>query len=129
MSEFRGYLVRLNARPDFDALTPGEQHQLNAHFDPFAGEVNIDGVMIRWDYIEAVEVVEAARAQGPSGWLVRQLMGGKHYHVGIYYGRQEAVLSNVTYDIAAYIVKTVAFHAPNPVRYSGIEGITAIAHE
>jgi hypothetical protein len=128
MSEFLGYLERLKARPNPDELSESERAYLAQHFDPFSGEVIIDGTSIRWDYLDEVEAVKAARAAGPSGWLVRAVMGDDRYHVGLYYGKQEAVLPNVSLAIARYVVQTVAFYAPHPVRYKGIEGLSPIAN-
>jgi hypothetical protein len=127
MSEFLGYLQRLKVRPDEDDLTQGEIRYLKGHFDPNAAEVTVDGVPINWTHIDEVEVVKAARERGPMGWMVKQMMGEDRYHVGIYYGAHEAVLINVPLKTAEHVVRTIAFYAPQPIRYSGIEGLSPLA--
>ena len=127
MSEFLGYLQRLNVRPDPDDLTPTENRYLQDHFDPYAAEVLVDGVPINWRHIESIEVVPAARERGPSGWFVKQVMGDDRYHVGIYYGAHEAVLINVSLKTAEYVVRTIAFYAPQPIRYHGVPGLSPVS--
>lgn len=127
MSEFLGYLQRLNVRPDPEALSPVERNALQANFDAYAGEVVVNGQPINWSKIEEVEVVKAARAAGPAGWLVKQMYGEDRFHVGIYFGPEEAVLTNISLKAAEYVVRTIAFYAPHPVRYKGIEGLSPIA--
>lgn len=126
MSEFRGFLQRINVRPDPDDLTAAEWKHIQEHFDIHAGEVLIDGFPVRWDFIEEIEVVKAARVAGPSGWLVKQFVGDDRYHVGIYYGAHEAVLPNISLKAAQFVVQSIAYYAPNPIRYSGVEGLSPI---
>ncbi|MFO7320597.1 MAG: hypothetical protein DIU68_002615 [Chloroflexota bacterium] len=128
MGDFRGYLQRLNVRPDPEALGPAGKAALQAHFDPYAAEVVVNGRTIAWSSIDEVEVVRAARVGGPAGWLVKQMYGEDRYHVGIYFGPEEAVLTNVPLSVAEHVVRTIAFYAPHPVRYSGVEGLSPIAH-
>lgn len=107
-----------------DTLTPAERDYIQQHFDPYANEVVINRDTIGWDTIEEVEVAEAARSTGPAGWLVKYLfMGGSRYHVGVYFGREEAVLTNMTLNCARYIVQMIAFYAPKRVLYNGPEDI------
>jgi hypothetical protein len=121
------YLQRSNARPDLDDLSPVEVRALQHRFDPYAGEVVVEGQSIGWDEIEEVEVARAARASGPAGWLVRYLVhGGERYHVGLYFGQQEAILPNVTLKVARYVVQCVAFYAPQSVRYTGPDDLVPL---
>lgn len=126
MSEFQGYLQRLKVRPDADALSASERSHVNTHFDPYAGEVVINGEPIDWRDIEEIEVARAARANGPDGWLVRQMYGDDRYHVGVYYGAYEAILTNLTLKSAEYVVRTIAFYAPQSIRYNGIKGLSPV---
>jgi len=126
MSEFLGYLQRLKVRPDADTLSASDRSHLNERFDPYAGEVVINGEPVNWRSIEEVEVARAARAHGPAGWFVKQMYGDERYHVGVYYGAYEAVLTNLTLKSAEYVVRTIAFYAPQSIRYSGIEGLSPV---
>lgn len=124
------YLQRLNVRPSIEDLTQAEARYMQSHFDPYAGEVIVNGESIAWDEIEEIEVARAPRIGGPAGWIVRHFIhGDERYHVGIYFGHNEAVLPNVSLNIAQYVVKTVAFYAPNRVRYTGPEGLFTLADE
>ncbi len=124
------YLQRLKVRPSIDDLTSAEASYIQSHFDPYAGEVIVNDEPIAWMEIEEVEVAKAARVGGPAGWIVRHFIhGDETYHVGLYFGRNEAVLPNVSLNVAQYVVKTVAFYAPNPVRYTGPEGLFSLADE
>ena len=126
MSEFLGYLQRLKVRPDADALAASDRSHLQAHFDPYAGEVVITGEPIEGRAIEAVAVAQAARSPGPAGWFVKAMYGEERYHVGIYYGAYEAVLTNLTLQSAEYVVRSIAFYAPQSIRYSGVEGLSPL---
>lgn len=121
------YLQRLKARPSLDDLPAAEARYIHQHFDIYAGEVVVHQQPIAWDAIEAVEVVKSPRASGPAGWFVRHVVhGDERYHVGLYFGRQEAVLPNVSLSIARFIVQSVAFYAPVPVRYVGPDGLSPV---
>jgi hypothetical protein len=126
MSDSPGFLKRLKVRPDLDTLTNAERSYLQAHFDPNAAEVFVNGESISWSEIDEVEVVAAARMAGPAGWLVRFMYGKARYHVGIYFGRNEMVLPNVSLSVAEYVVQAIAFYAPNPIRYKGVEGLSLL---
>ena len=124
------YLQRIKARPDIDALTPGEVRFVRNTFDPYAGEVLVDGQSVGWDEIQEVEVATAARMIGPAGWVVRHLVhGNERYHVGLYFGHQEAIVPNVTLNVARYIVQCIAFYAPLPIRYTGPDGLSPTVDE
>jgi hypothetical protein len=62
------------------------------------------------------------------GWFVKRfiLKNIERYHVGIYYGAHEAVLPNITWDTARHVVETIAFYAPQPVKYTGPEGLVKL---
>ncbi|MCB9449841.1 MAG: hypothetical protein H6672_00285 [Anaerolineaceae bacterium] len=120
-------LKRLKVVPDYDALTPGESHYVLTTFDIYAGEVVVNGQPVRWNELTEVEVVKAARYGGLSGWLVRHLVHGEdRYHVGLYAGEEEYILTNVTLNTARYVVQSVAYYAPQPVRYTGIDGLSPL---
>jgi hypothetical protein len=124
------YLQRLKVRPSVEDLTPAEARFVQSHFDPYAGEVLVNGDSIAWNEIEEIEIAMAPRVAGPAGWVVRHLIhGDERYHVGIYFGRNEAVLPNVSLNVAQYVVKSIAFYAPSPVRYNGPEGLFTLADE
>jgi hypothetical protein len=124
------YLQRIKARPNLDDLIPGDARWIQTHFDPYAGEVIVDGEAVAWGEIEEIEVAKAPRAVGLAGWLVRHVVhGNERYHVGIYFGRQEAVLPNVTLAVAQYVVQCVAYFVPLPVRYRGPDGLSPVIEE
>lgn len=126
MGDTRGYLMRLKVRPDEAKLSNFERSHIQQHFDPYAAEVVINGELIDWRAIDEVEVAKAARAHGPSGWLVKGMFGGDRYHVGIYYGAYEAVLQNLTLNSAEYVIRMIAFYAPNRIRYTGVDGLSPL---
>ncbi|MEO8610086.1 MAG: hypothetical protein ABI690_19485 [Chloroflexota bacterium] len=124
------YLQRIKARPSPEDLTPGEARFVQHSFDPYAGEVLVGGQAVAWNAIEEVEVAVSARAAGPAGWLVRHIVhGNERYHVGLYFGQNEAIVPNVTLNVARYIVQCVAFFAPLPVRYTGPDGLSPVMNE
>jgi hypothetical protein len=121
------YLQRLGTMPTTDGLSPRDVETLQKHFDVYAKEVLINGEAIRWDYIEEIEVAVAARAKGPSGWLVKYfVMGGDRYHIGFYFGYNEAVLTNLTREAAAYVLKMVAYYAPVRIKYAGPDDLVPL---
>lgn len=124
------FLQRIKNRPNPDTLSPSESRYVRESFDPTSTDVLISGETIEWTEIDEVEVVISPRAGGPAGWLVRHFVHGTdRYHVGIYYGRNEAILPNVTLDVARYVVQCVAFFAPLPIRYKGPEGLSPVVVE
>lgn len=123
------FLQRLTQRPSLDDLTERESQIVQAHFDIHEEEVFVEGAPVVWDQIDEVEVVQAARVSGIMGLLTRQLVGVDRYHVGIYFSKHyESVVPNVSLNIARHIVQEIAFHAPNPVRYKGVEGLSPIVN-
>ena len=122
------YLQRIDYRPTTDHLTAEEQEFLREHFMAYGAEMVVDGQPVQWEHIQEVEVVPAPRAAGPAGWLVKKLFlhGQDRYHVGVYFGAMEAVLPNITWDTARYVVETVAYYAPQPVVYKGPENLVRL---
>ena len=120
-------LARIEQRPTPDTLTDKEKQMISKRFDANAYEVNIDGQRVEYGKIDEVEVAKAAREGGPSGWFVKKaVFGGERYHIGIYFGAKEAVLTNITLPIASYVVQTIAYYANKSIRYTGIEGIAPV---
>ncbi len=124
------YLAQVEQRPSPDPLTDEERRTLDKRFDANAYEVNVDGQHVEWGRIDEVEVAQAARETGLSGWIVKHLVfAGERYHVGIYFGGDEAVLTNVTQATAAFVVATIAYYARQPIRYAGVEGIAPLRED
>lgn len=122
-----GILARVEERPAIETLTAEEQRLLSKHFDANAYELNIDGKRVDWKAIDEVEVAQAARESGPSGWFVKKFVfGGERYHVGVYFDEQEAVLINLTLPAASFVVQTIAYYANKPIQYKGIEGVAPV---
>ena len=121
-------LARVEQRPSLDNLTEEDRRTLDKRFDANAWEVNIDGRRAEWGVIEEVEVAKAARERGPAGWFVKKVIfAGDRYHVGLYFGSEELVLTNVTLEAARFVVQTIAYYANNVIRYKGLDGIVAVA--
>jgi hypothetical protein len=124
------YLQRTKARPMPEDLSPGEAQFIHRAFDAYAGEVLVDGQAVAWNEIKEVEIAVSPRAAGPAGWLVRHMVhGNERYHVGLYFGRQEAIVPNVTLKVAQYIVQCIAYYAPLPIRYNGPDGLVPVIDE
>ena len=123
------YVVPLSNAPKEDKLTPEDTQFLRSHFSVTNYEVVVDNQGIEWNKIDEIEVAKAARAAGPAGWLIKNaLYGGQdRYHVGIYSGRYELVLPNLSFDAASYVVQTLAYYARTRIPYKGPEGITVTA--
>ncbi len=120
-------LARIDQRPSMDRLSEEDRRTLNKRFDANAYEINIDGHHIEWARIDEVEVAKAARQAGPSGWFVKNVVfAGDRYHVGVYFGRDELVLTNITLEAARFVVQTIAYYANNTIRYTGVEGIAPV---
>ena len=123
------YLAHVEQRPTMDALSEEERRGLAKRFDANAYEVNIDGKRVEYGKIDEVEVAKAAREGGPAGWFVKKVVfAGERYHIGVYFGDGEAVLTNVTLDAATYVVQTIAYYANNLIRYTGLEGISPVTN-
>ncbi|MBK8020502.1 MAG: hypothetical protein IPK19_03495 [Chloroflexi bacterium] len=121
------YLARVSELPSAEHLTEEERRLLEKRFDANEFELNFEGEAIEWGLIEEVEVAEAAWQNSPSGWVVRNLLyRGDRYHIGVYFGKQELVLTNVTLEVARHIVHTIAYHSPHDVRYIGVEGVVPV---
>ncbi len=122
------YLQRINYRPNMDAIAQKEQDLLTSRFDPGSTDVIINGDVIRWEIIQEIEVAPAARSGGLAGWIVKNMvMGGERYHVAFYFGREEAVVINLTLPAAQYVVSTAAYYLPKRVQYNGPDGIAALS--
>jgi hypothetical protein len=122
------YLQRINYRPNMDAIHEKERVSLTEKFDAGSTDVIINGDVIRWEMIEEIEVAVAARSRGIAGWFVKNLvMGGDRYHVAFYFGREEAVLINLTLPAAQYVVNTAAYHLTKRVTYTGPDDIAALS--
>lgn len=115
------YLKRIYDQP----APPADSKTLDKRFDANAYEVNIEGGRVEWGVIDEVELAKAARVSSPAGWFVKRVMygGEDRYHVGVFFGRGELVLTNITLEVAKYVLETIAYYAPQPIRYTGIEGI------
>lgn len=115
------YLKRVQTKP----APPTDMRGLEKRFDANAYEINIDGGRVEWGMIDEVEAARAARMGTPAGWLVKKVVygGDDRYHVGVFFGRGELVLSNITLEQARYVLDTIAYYAPNLIRYVGQEGI------
>jgi hypothetical protein len=124
------FLSRPLDRPDHSQLTAHEQKQLAKRFILFEEGVRAEGQAVPWAQVNAVELVKAARLSGLGGWLARGAMGEDRYHVGLYFGEgQEAVLPNISLNLARYILLEVAYHAPKRLTYSGIADVLPLEGE
>lgn len=123
------YLQRIDYQPSPANLSPEDQQFLNEHVVTYGSEIVVDGQPVRWEHIEEVEMVVAPRAAGLAGWVVKRffLHNETRYHVGIYFGSQEAILPNITWDVARYVVESIAYFAPKPVRYTGPEDLVKLS--
>jgi hypothetical protein len=121
-------LARVEHRPDMAGLTEEDRRTLDKRFDANAWEINIDGRRAEWGVIEEVEVAKAARERGPAGWFVKKVIfAGDRYHIGLYFGSEELVLTNVTLEAAKFVVQTIAYYANNVIRYKGPDGLVPVA--
>ncbi|NDJ62008.1 MAG: hypothetical protein GYB67_12830 [Chloroflexi bacterium] len=124
------YLLRPYAAPRKTELTPREIQHLERHFAADSIEINIDGEPIDYGHIDEVEVAQAARVSALSGWLVKNLFyGGERYHVGVYFGRGELVLPNLTLNAAKYVVQIIAYYSHKPIRYTGPDGLSPLSED
>jgi len=122
------YLLRPLSKPRLEGLSPADQRVIQQHFDANSVEINIDGQFLEYGRIDSIEVAVAARTRNPAGWFVRNVVygGEPRYHIGIYYGRHELVLTNLTRDAVQYVTGVIAFYARNRIKYSGPEDIIPI---
>jgi hypothetical protein len=120
-------MLPASTAPREDRLSAGDLRALQSHFEVTNYEVVVDGQGIDWSKIDEVEVVAAARQRSPAGWIVRNLIfgGSERYHLGIYSGRNELVLTNLTLEAARYAVQMIAYYARQRIKYNGPDGLTA----
>ncbi|MDZ4768034.1 MAG: hypothetical protein SGJ24_02810 [Chloroflexota bacterium] len=124
------YLARVHELPSADHLDAADRKLLDKRFDANAYELNFDGQPVDWSLIEEIEVVKAARQGNLAGLVVRNLMfGGDRYHIGVYFGKQEIVLTNITQEVTRYIMATIGHYAPSGVRYKGETDIAMLTEE
>ena len=123
------YLQRIDYRPSEANLTEWEQEQLAKHVQLYGSEIVIHGEPVRWEHVEEVEIAPAPRAAGFGGWFVKRfiLHNEQRYHIGLYFGSREAVMPNITLNLARHITEMVAYYAPNPVQYTGPEEIVLLS--
>ncbi|MBI1257069.1 MAG: hypothetical protein GC204_06335 [Chloroflexi bacterium] len=121
-------LARVERRPNMEGLSDEDRRTLDKRFDANAWEINIEGGRAEWGVIDEVEVAKAARERGPAGWFVKKVIfAGDRYHVGVYFGNEELVLTNVTLEAAKFVVETIAYYANNVIRYKGPEDLVPVA--
>jgi hypothetical protein len=121
------YLVRPDESPKREHLSSSAQRYLEAHFAVHPAGLTVNGQFLRWRDIDAVEVVQAARQRTLAGWFVRTVLyQEERYHVGIYFGHAENVLTNVPLDVAKFVVASIAYNMQTPIRYTGIADIVAL---
>lgn len=123
------YLLRLDSRPNPNNLTDDDRKFVESHVQVNANEVTFNGQTMDLSRVQEIEVAKAARSAGPAGWLVKKMLyGGDRYHVALYAGRSELVLTNVTLEVAQFVVQTIAFFARyTTLKYTGPEGISPIS--
>ena len=120
-------LARIEQRPSMEGLSEEDRRTLDKRFDANAWEINIEGHRAEWGVIDEVEIAKAARERGPAGWFVKNIIyAGERYHVGIYFGSQELVLTNVTLEAAKFVVQTIAYYANNVIRYKGPDDLVPV---
>jgi hypothetical protein len=122
-------LQRIDYRPSYENLSPEEESQLRKHFTAYGAELIIDGIVIRWEHIDEVEVAIAPRGKGVAGWLVKKMMlnDETRYHVGVYFGSLEAILPNISLNMVKHVLENIAFYSPKPIRYVGPENIVRLS--
>ncbi len=122
-------LQRIDYRPSYENLSPEEESQLRKHFTAYGAELIIDGIVIRWEHIDEVEVAIAPRGKGVAGWLVKKMMLNDEvrYHVGVYFGSLEAILPNISLNMVKHVLENIAFYSPKPIRYVGPENIVRLS--
>ncbi|MDZ4670131.1 MAG: hypothetical protein SH821_04610 [Phototrophicales bacterium] len=122
-------LQRIDYRPSYENLSPDEEANLRKHFTAYGAEMVIDGIVIRWEYIDEVEVAFAPRGNGLAGWLVKKfvLQDEQRYHVGVYFASLEAILPNISLNMVKHVLENIAFYSPKPIRYVGPENIVRLS--
>jgi hypothetical protein len=118
------YLLRVNVRPDLNSLSANDRAEVERNFAPSAAEFRLYKETLLWAKVDEIELVKAARMGGLSGWIVKRVIAPQdRYHLGIYLGKDEAVMSNLTLAQALYVIQAIAYYAPNRVNYKGEAGI------
>lgn len=121
------YLERLETRPRLSELDEADRKIIEARVKIDRNDIAIDGQRFELHKVDHVEVAVAARQSSPAGWLVKKVLyGGDRYHVGVYSGREEMIVTNISLAAATYIVQSVAHFAGVNIRYSGVEGVTPV---
>lgn len=122
------FLQRINYRPTTEKLAEADANFVVNRFDAYGAEMVLDGQVVPWHVIEEVEVVVAPHAAGLAGWIVKNVLlrGEERYHVGVYFGRQEAILPNVTWDVARYVVENIAYYAGQKIKFTGPEDLVPL---
>ena len=121
------YLMRMKASPNPDTLSRGELTDLTRIFDTYGAEVMSHGEPVGWDESKEVELVVAPTVGGLSTWVMSLFVNTEdRYHLGIYLGRDEAVVANISKRQVLYALSAIAYYAPNPVRYNGPEGFAPL---
>jgi hypothetical protein len=124
------YLERPKAPPRLEDLGEQERRALEYKFDAHPAELTVHGQAIPWNHIEEVEIARAARQKTLAGWFVRNIVyAEERYHVGIYYGSQEAILPNLPLKAAQFAVQSIAYYMQAPIRYTGAEGLVPVVEE
>jgi len=115
------YMLPGSTAPHENDLNDSDKRNLLDHFETTNYEIVVDGSGIDWEKIDEVEVVVASRDKGPSGWFIRNIYfgGQERYHVGVYSGRNELVLPNLSLPAARYVVRIIAYYLRNRVKYHG----------
>lgn len=121
------YMLPGSTAPQEHDLSEADKRYLLDHFETTNYEVVVDGHGIDWEKIDEVEVVIASRDNGPSGWFIRNIYYGskERYHVGVYSGRNELVLPNLTLPAAKYVVRIIAYYLRKRVIYQGPDDFVA----
>lgn len=124
------YLERPKAPPRLDDLADNERRALDHKFDAHPAELTVHGQSIPWNRIDEVEIAKAARQRTLAGWFVRNIVyAEERYHVGIYFGSEEAILPNLPLKAAQFVVQSIAYYMQSPIRYAGVEGLVPVVKE
>lgn len=123
------YLQRINYAPAWDTLTDTEFKHLQRFFKPTGQELIIFDQVLHWEHIDEVEVVVAPHIKGLAGWITKRLFysNEERYHVGIYFGSGEAILPNITWNTARFVLENIAFYTKKSVVYRGPEDLVLLS--
>ncbi len=124
------YLQRPKSPPQLEALSDNERQAIDGKFDAHPAELTVNDQIIAWNRIDEVEIAKAARQNTLAGWFVRNIVyAEERYHVGVYFGAQEAVLTNLPLMAAQFVVTSIAYHMQAPIRYTGVQGLIPVVEE